>query len=193
MCVRGALVPTPPRYCHGIREIVSLSRCRLNDWCDRKQGSRAGRSKLAGRARNARAQQEVVCGRSRFQYYLQKPTLSDAFLRIIRSRRSRLARLGPKLQIGKQSSSLTPCETPNSQSETMSLVGRPLRMIVRAWTAHPVYCTICGHANAGESVGRGESVAWCSKCQSVFKLSLFRVPGWITGVLGFLTVNLLCV
>jgi hypothetical protein len=74
----------------------------------------------------------------------------------------------------------------------MSLLRRPLELFVESWKALPVYCSNCGYPNPADSVGQGETVGWCTNCQRVFYLPLLRIPGWITGVLGFLTVNLLC-
>jgi hypothetical protein len=72
----------------------------------------------------------------------------------------------------------------------MSLLRRPSELLARAWSELPVYCSICSRPIAGQSVGRGESMAWCPRCQRVIALPLFRAPGWVTGVLGVLIVNL---
>jgi hypothetical protein len=72
----------------------------------------------------------------------------------------------------------------------MSIIRRPFELLARAWSELPVYCSICSRPIAGQSVGRGESMAWCFRCQRVFPLLFFPVPGWVTGVLGVLTVNL---
>jgi hypothetical protein len=71
-----------------------------------------------------------------------------------------------------------------------SIIRWVLRPAAILWSKIPVHCSLCGQPNAGASVARGEAAAWCSHCQRVFEVPLFRGPSWVTGVLGVLIINL---
>jgi hypothetical protein len=62
--------------------------------------------------------------------------------------------------------------------------------VVKLWSMLPVHCSLCGRANCGTCVAPGERMAWCSHCHRVFETPFFRAPGWVTGVLGFMLLNL---
>ncbi len=60
-----------------------------------------------------------------------------------------------------------------------------MRRILRA-----TLCPLCSHAVDGDSIGWGESAGWCDHCQRVFLLPVFRVPGWVAGVIVILLTRL---
>lgn len=62
--------------------------------------------------------------------------------------------------------------------------------LVALWKKLPVMCSLCGRPNDGDSIEHGETVAWCAHCQHVFEVPALRIPGWITGVLAVLLINL---
>ncbi len=70
-----------------------------------------------------------------------------------------------------------------------------LRSLARAttnlWNRIPIHCSYCCQPVDGESVSRGGTMAWCPMCRRVFEVPLLKAPGWVTGVLGILLVNLI--
>jgi len=68
----------------------------------------------------------------------------------------------------------------------LSFLAMPM---AKLWNCLAIHCSYCCHSVAGDTVGTGEKMAWCPRCQQVFETPLLKAPSWVTGVLAILLIN----
>jgi hypothetical protein len=64
-----------------------------------------------------------------------------------------------------------------------------LQHIVTKWHGLPLLCNYCCHPIDGSSVSESEQIGWCPNCQRAFRASLFRIPGWVAGIVMVLVIT----
>ena len=64
-----------------------------------------------------------------------------------------------------------------------------LQCIVTRWRGLPLLCNYCCYPIDPASVSQDEQVGWCPECRRSFQASLFRIPGWVAGVIMVLVIK----
>jgi len=57
------------------------------------------------------------------------------------------------------------------------------------WHALPLLCNLCCYPIDADSVSENEQIGWCPNCKRTFHVSLFRIPGWVAGVIVILLIK----
>ena len=76
-----------------------------------------------------------------------------------------------------------------AHSSSVAPVRTLFQRIVAKWHALPLLCNHCCHPIDAESVSESEQVGWCPNCKRAFRASLFRIPGWVAGVIMVLVIK----
>ena len=65
-----------------------------------------------------------------------------------------------------------------------------IKHVDHKWKQIPYLCASCGSPIDPQSIGEGETAAWCANCKKVCRLPVLKIPGWVAGIIALLLIKL---